>query len=168
VAARERILVLVPKSVRRYAAPVIAIANRTTAVPDPTVSPKSDACVGVDMAQRTRIVIETEQVHLLSVSGALDREGLRELRKHLGALYDAGVRLIMADLCRVTSCDGRLFAVLVQSDHLLTRRGGWLRLAGLGPAVLDALDQATLPEVLLVYRASDQASRGVGECTARS
>jgi hypothetical protein len=25
----------VPKSVRRYAAPVIAIANRTTAVPDP-------------------------------------------------------------------------------------------------------------------------------------
>lgn len=120
------------------------------------------------MAQRTPIVIETEQVHLLSVSGALDREGLRELRKHLGALYDAGVRLIMADLCRVTSCDGRLFAVLVQSDHLLTRRGGWLRLAGLGPAVLDALDQATLPEVLLAYRASDQASRGVGECTACS
>ena len=30
------------------------------------------------------------------------------------------------------------------------------------------LDQATLPEVLLVYRASDQASRGVGECTACS
>jgi hypothetical protein len=85
------------------------------------------------MAQRTPIVIETEQVHLLSVSGALDREGLRELRKHLGALYDAVVRLIMADLCRVTSCDGRLFAVLVQSDHLLTRRGdgcawpGWDR-----------------------------------------
>jgi anti-anti-sigma factor len=120
------------------------------------------------MAQRTRIVIESEQVHLLSVSGALDREGLRKLRKHLGALHDAGVRLIMADLCRVTSCDGRLFAVLAQSDHLLTRRGGWLRLVGLGPAVLDALDQATLPEVLLVYRASDQASRGVGECTACS
>jgi hypothetical protein len=27
------------------------------------------------MAQRTRIVIETEQVHLLSVCGALDRKG---------------------------------------------------------------------------------------------
>jgi ABC-type transporter Mla MlaB component len=97
------------------------------------------------MVQRTRIVIDTKQVHLLSVSGALDREGLRELKKHISALHDAGVRLIMADLFRVTSCDGRLFAVLAHSDHLLTGRGEWLRLVGLGPAVLDALDQATLP-----------------------
>ena len=40
--------------------------------------------------------------------------------------------------------------------------GSWLRLVGLSSPVLDALDQATLPDVLLVYRAARWTGHGVG------
>src|SRR4029453_6826987 len=58
------------------------------------------------------------------------------------------------DLAEVPGCDGRLFDLLARTQRLLGCRGGWLRLVGLGPPVLDALDQAALPEVLLVYKAA--------------
>jgi hypothetical protein len=61
--------------------------------------------------------------------------------------------LLLADLSRVAGCDGRLFDLLARTHHMLDGRGGWLRLVGLGPSVLAALDQAALPEVLLVYPA---------------
>ena len=50
-------------------------------------------------------------------------------------------------------------------DHVVERRGGWLRLVGLRSSVLNALDQAALPDLLLVYRASAWASRGSVEPT---
>jgi hypothetical protein len=53
-----------------------------------------------------------------------------------------------------------LFVVLARTNDLLRCRDGWLRLVGVGPAVLDALDQAALPEVLLVYRAAEWAAHG--------
>ena len=58
------------------------------------------------------------------------------------------------DLSGVAGCDGRLFDLLARIEHLVGCRGGWLRLVGLGPPVLDALDQAELPDVLLMYRAA--------------
>ena len=56
------------------------------------------------------------------------------------------------DLSGVAGCDGRLFDLLARIEHLVGCRGGWLRPVGLGPPVLDALDQAELPDVLLMYR----------------
>jgi hypothetical protein len=55
-----------------------------------------------------------------------------------------------------------VFDLLARAQHLVGRRGGWLRLVGFGPPVLDALDQAGLPEVLLVYRAARWAGNGGG------
>ena len=62
----------------------------------------------------------------------------------------------------MTGRDGSLFDPLGRTNHHLDSPGGWLRPVGLDPPVLDAIDQGTLPEVLLAYWASEWASRGVG------
>src|SRR6476661_5516874 len=101
-----------------------------------------------------RVTITVEQVDLLSVTGRIDDPELERLRCRLDELIDAGARLLVTDLSGVTACDGRLFELLARTRHRVECHGGWLRLAGLSSPVLDALDQAALPEVLLVYRAA--------------
>jgi anti-anti-sigma regulatory factor len=107
------------------------------------------------------VTIKVEQVDLLSVTGQLDDLGLARLQRRLDELLDGGARLLLADLSGVAGCDGRLFDLLARIQYLVGCRGGWLQLVGLGPPVLDALDQAALPEVLLVYRAALRAGHGV-------
>ena len=107
------------------------------------------------------VTIRVEQVDLLSVTGQLDDPGLDRLQRRFDELLDGGGRLLVADLSGVAGCDGRLFEVLARTQHLVGGRGGWLRLVGLGSPVLDALDQAALPDVLLVYRAAHWTGHGV-------
>ena len=107
------------------------------------------------------VTIRVEQVNLLSVTGQLGDLGLDQLQRRVDELLDGGARLLLADLSGVAVCDGRLFDLLARTQHLVGRRGGWLHLVGLGPSVLDALDQAALPEVLLVYQAARWAGFGV-------
>lgn len=107
------------------------------------------------MSQAAELTIKTEQVDLVSVTGRLDDAGLGQLRKRLDLLLDGGARFLAADLSQVTDCDGQLFDLLSRTSYLVERRDGWLRLVGVGSTVLDVLDGAALPEVLMVYRASD-------------
>jgi anti-anti-sigma regulatory factor len=118
---------------------------------------------GVKLLQSTPVTVTVEQVDLLSVAGQLDGQGLERLQSRVDELLDGGARLLIADLSGVAGCDGRLFVLLSQAGDLVGRRGGWLRLVGLRPPVLNALDQAALPDVLLVYRAAVWASRGSAE-----
>ena len=113
------------------------------------------------LAINVPVTIRVEQVNLLAVTGHLDDLGLDQLQCRLDELLDSGARLLLADLSGVAVCDGRLFELLTRIQHLVARRGGWLHLVGLGPPVLDALDQAALPEVLLVYQAARWAGFGV-------
>jgi anti-anti-sigma regulatory factor len=113
------------------------------------------------MTINTSVTIRVEQVQLLLVTGQLDDPGLDQLRCRLDALLDGGARLLVADLSGVTDCDGRLFDLLAWTQHVVGDRGGWLKLVGLGLPVLNALDNADLPEVLLVYRATRWAGHGV-------
>ena len=108
------------------------------------------------------VTIKVEQVDLLSVTGQLDDPGLERLQRRLDELLDSGGRLLVVDLSGVARCDGRLFDLLAQTEHLVDNRGGWLRLVRLSSPVLDALDQASLPDVLLVY----QAARWTGVASA--
>jgi anti-anti-sigma factor len=100
------------------------------------------------------VTIRVEQMDLLSVTGRIDDPGLERLRCRLDELIEAGARLLVADLSGVDGCDGRLFELLARTEHRVGCRGGRLRLVGLSSPVLDALDQANLPDVLLVYRAA--------------
>lgn len=109
-------------------------------------------------AGTAEVTISTVQVDLLSVTGPLNHTGLTQLRTQLQALADMGTQYLVLDLARVTSCDYRLFVVLVWIHQILTRRRGWVRLVGVGPAVHNALDEATPSESLLVCQASDWTS----------
>ena len=109
------------------------------------------------------MTVTIEQVELLLVAGQLDGDGLGPLQSSVDELLDGGARLLVADLSGVAGCDSRLFDLLSRTSDLVGRRGGWLRLIGVGPPVLNALDQAELPEILLVYRASRWASHGSTE-----
>jgi anti-anti-sigma regulatory factor len=106
--------------------------------------------------------VRVEQVELLSVTGQLDDAGLARLQRRFDELLDDGALLLLADLSGVAGCDRRLFDLLARTQQLVGHRGGWLRLVGLGPPVLAALDQADLPEVLLVYRSARWTDHGVG------
>jgi len=105
------------------------------------------------------VMINVEQVDLLSVTGRIDDPGLARLRWRLDELLAGGAHLLVADLSGVAGCDGRLFDLLARTEHRVGCRGGWLRLVGLSSPVLEALDQAALPDVLLVYRAARWAGR---------
>lgn len=94
---------------------------------------------------------------LLSVTGPLDGPGVEHLRGQLWAGLEAEAAFVALDLSAVTDCDARLFAVLADIDAALLARAGWMRLVGLSPAVLAALDTAPIPQILLVYRTSDRA-----------
>jgi anti-anti-sigma regulatory factor len=96
----------------------------------------------VAMALSTQVTISTEQVDLLSVAGQLDNTGLTQLRRQLELLVDTGTVCLVVDLARVISCDHRLFDVLALTHQFLAEHQGWMRLVGIGPAVVNALDEA--------------------------
>lgn len=108
--------------------------------------------VSISVSEAT---ITTARVELISVMGRLDDAGLGQLRAQLDLVCASGHGFLIADLSGVRECDGRLFHLLSDAHQGLARRGGRLRLIGMGRAVLDALEEAPLPEVLLMYRASD-------------
>jgi anti-anti-sigma regulatory factor len=117
--------------------------------------------INAPMTINAPVTVRVEQVDLLSVTGRLDDPGLDRLQCRVDELLDSGARLVVADLSGVAGCDGRLFDLLARTQRLVGGRGGWLRLVGLGLPVLNALDQAALPEVLLVYRSARWAGHGV-------
>lgn len=107
------------------------------------------------MSLSTRVTISTEQVDLLSVTGWLDDTGLTQLRMQLETLFDTGTVYLVVDLTGVISCDHRLFDVLARTHHVLTDQQGWMRLVGIGPAVVNALDETRPSDFLLVCQAGD-------------
>ena len=100
------------------------------------------------------VTVRVDHVDLVSVTGHLDNRGLDRLQCRLDELLDGGARLVLADLSGVVGCDGRLFDLLARTQHLAALGGGWLHLVGLGPSVWAALDDAALPDLLQVYRAT--------------
>jgi anti-anti-sigma regulatory factor len=107
------------------------------------------------MALSTQVTISTEQMDLLSVTGRLDDTGLAQLRMQLEALVDTGAMSLVVDLAGVTCCDYRLFDVLTRTHQFLADHQGWMRLVGIGPTVINALDDALPSEFLLVCQAGD-------------
>jgi len=125
------------------------------------MSQKPPMTINAPLPISAPVTVRVEQVDLLSVTGQLDHPGLYQLGCRADELLDGGARLLVVDLSGVTDCDGRLFDLLARTQHVLGDRGGWLQLVGLCSPVLDALDEATLPEVLLVYQAARWAGHGV-------
>jgi anti-anti-sigma regulatory factor len=93
---------------------------------------------------------------LVTVTGRLDRPGTEQLAAQLGVVLTEGTAFLGLDLSQVVECHTELFTVLAHTHDRLRAREGWLRLVGLSPAVLAALDHASVPEIFTVYLTSDR------------
>ena len=109
------------------------------------------------MSLSTQVTISTEQVDLLSVTGRLDDTGLTQLSAADAAGGAVRYRRCApgSGSCRVTCCDYRLFDVLTRTHQFLADHQGWMRLVGIGPAVINALDEALPSEFQLACQAGD-------------
>jgi anti-sigma B factor antagonist len=100
-------------------------------------------CLIDALTDAPEVTISAGQVGLLSVTGRLDDPGLTQLRRQLQVLVDTDTRYLVVNLTGVTSCDYRLFDVLAWGHQVFTDRQGWMRLAGVGPAVRNALGRVS-------------------------
>lgn len=102
------------------------------------------------MPQNTHATITTERLDLLTMADQVDLNGLGQRRT---ASRFVRRRRAVARGGPVPGGRVRRRAVrpVGRINQLRGCRGGWLRLVGRGPPVLDALEQAALPEVLLVF-----------------
>lgn len=112
------------------------------------------------MRQARSLMITTEHVNLLSVSGQMDGAGLRTLQQQINLLLDAGARFLLADLSRAENCDSQVFDLLARADNLIQERGGWLRLVAPGNSVMGSVDETARAAAL--GPASDRADHVVG------
>jgi hypothetical protein len=97
---------------------------------------------------------------VLEVAGALCQDNAAELRQRVEGLLVAGVRFLLVDLAEVDGCDPVVIGVLADAARLLEGRQGWLRI---NPSrdlpIAEKLDEATLPDLFAIYRASAGPSR---------
>jgi hypothetical protein len=96
-----------------------------------------------------------DPVMVLTVAGS----GPPRLRVSLNTpgatpVFAAPAGVVLLDLSGVSRCGPALFALVERTQAVMHGQGQTLRLIGLGPAVLDALDQASLTQLFVLYRAS--------------
>jgi anti-anti-sigma regulatory factor len=100
---------------------------------------------------------------VLEVAGALCQDNAAELRQRVEGLLVAGVRFLLVDLAEVDGCDPVVIGVLADAARLLEGRQGWLRINPNRTLPAAAkLDEATLPDLFAIYRASAGTSRPGG------
>jgi anti-anti-sigma regulatory factor len=97
---------------------------------------------------------------VLEVAGALCQDNAAELRQRVEGLLVAGVRYLLVDLAEADGCDPMVMGVLADAARLLEGRQGWLRINPNRSLPIGAvLDEATLPDLFAIYRASAGTSR---------
>lgn len=108
------------------------------------------------------LVVAERPGRLVSVAGPLDAPGTAQLEAQLMVVLTEGTAFLGLDLSRVTECGTELFAVLARVHARLRERAVWMRLLGVSPGVLAALQDAPIPHILTVYLTSDRTPRGAG------
>lgn len=111
---------------------------------------------GAALASTAPLLVTERPGRLVTVTGRLDRPGTEQLAAQLGVVLTEGTAFLGLDLSQVVECHTELFTVLAHAHDRLRAREGWLRLVGLSPAVLAALDRASIPEIFIVYLTSDR------------
>ena len=96
---------------------------------------------------------------VLEVAGAFGHDNAAELRQRVEGLLVAGVRFLLVDLAEAGRCDPGVIGVLADAARVLEGRQGWLRInPNRAVPIAAELDEATLPDLFAIYRASSSTS----------
>jgi anti-anti-sigma regulatory factor len=90
----------------------------------------------------------------IAVGGAVDARTVRQLAAHLAGVLNTGTRHLVVDLSHAEQVDGRLLDLMRRVEERMLARDGVFELTGLSPAVLYAMDDGSLTEVFMIYRAA--------------
>ncbi len=103
-------------------------------------------------------VIHTDgQYAIVRLAGELDLDTAVDLRKALTELIDDRRFWLVLDFTGVTFCDSTGLGALVTVFKRVRERGGYLRLAGVRPAVLRVFQLASMDRVFSIYDTLGQA-----------
>lgn len=91
---------------------------------------------------------------LLTVTGWLVSAATAELAQRVEGLLIGGARYLVVDLSQAQGVHPEVIALLSATGRRLTADRGWLKLSGVGPAVLEELDEASLPDLFALYQAA--------------
>jgi anti-anti-sigma regulatory factor len=89
----------------------------------------------------------------VAVSGAVDTRTVRQLAAHLAGLLNAGAHHLVVDLSGAEQVDDELLDLMRRVEERILARNGVFELTGLSPSVLYAMDDGSLTEVFMIYRA---------------
>jgi hypothetical protein len=108
--------------------------------------------------------VQTDRDHgVLEVVGVLGHDSAAELRQRVEGLLVAGVRRLVVDLAEAGPFDPAVIDVFTEAARVLEGRPGWLRVIPNRTQPLpEELDEATLPDLFAIYRASLGATAAPG------
>jgi anti-anti-sigma regulatory factor len=89
----------------------------------------------------------------VAVGGAVDARTVRQLAAHLAGVLNTGTRHLVVDLSHAEQVDDQLLDLMRRVEERMLARNGVFELTGLSPAVLYAMDDGSLAEVFMIYRA---------------
>jgi stage II sporulation protein AA (anti-sigma F factor antagonist) len=98
-------------------------------------------------------------VRVLSVTGEIDHLTGEVLREALDPSGAPGVRVVV-DMRQVSFMDSAGINIFLTAHRSLTRAGGWLRLAAVGPTVIRTIQIVGLDTVLDIHETREQALAG--------
>ena len=89
----------------------------------------------------------------VAVGGPVDTRTVRQLAAHLAGVLNAGTHHLVVDLSHAEQVDGVLLDLMRRVEERMLARNGVFELTGLSPSVLYAMDDGSLTEVFMIYRA---------------
>lgn len=95
-------------------------------------------------------------IRVLSVTGEIDHLSGEALREALDPSGTPSVRVVV-DMRQVSFMDSAGINIFLTAHRSLTRAGGWLRLAAVGPTVVRTLQIVGLDTVLDIHETREQA-----------
>ncbi len=100
-------------------------------------------------------------VPVLAAAGEIDHDSRRVLDEAAAAVLQNGGSRLVIDLTGVTFCDSGGLSLFLDLHRTAAARGGSLRLAGAGAAVLSVIHTTNLERMLLLHPTVEDAVRAL-------
>jgi anti-anti-sigma factor len=113
------------------------------------------------VSEFVHVAVRHEADHaVVAVRGRVFSDTIDPFRDMLTAQLDVDRPRIILDLSGVEICDSSGLNLIAGSHYTATRKGGWLRVAGLQPLVRRVIDITNLDRLLAIHPTVEDAAKG--------